>query len=145
MLDSEKLSVTWQRMLAARKANHILGCIKSSMGSRLREGILPIYSALVRAHLESRVQLWSPQHRTDMDLLEQVQRRPTKILRDGRPLVQGQAERVRAVQPEEEKAPGRPCSSLPIPEGTYNKAGEGLLIGACSDRTRGDGFKLKEV
>ena len=47
------------------------------------------------------------------------------------------------IQPGEEKALGRPYSSLRVPEGAYKKAGEGLLTRACSDRTRGNGFKLK--
>jgi len=72
------LNMTWQCALAAQQANRILGCIKSSVASRAREGILPLCSALVRPHLESCVQLWSPQHRKDRELLEQVQRRPQK-------------------------------------------------------------------
>jgi len=65
VLMDEKLDMSQRCMLAALKVNGILGCIKSSMASRLREGILPLYSALVRPHLESFIQLWSPQHRKD--------------------------------------------------------------------------------
>jgi len=70
----EKLNVTQQHVLAAQKVNRILDCVPSSVASRLREGILPLYSALLRPHLASCVQLWSPEHRTDMDLLEWGQR-----------------------------------------------------------------------
>ena len=33
---------------------------------------------------------------------------------------------------------------LPVPQGGYKDAAEGLFIRDCSDRTRGDGFKLKQ-
>jgi len=74
----EKLDMSQQCALTAQAANRILGCIKSSVASRAREGILPLCSALVRPHLESCIHLWSPQHRKDMELLERVQRRPQK-------------------------------------------------------------------
>ncbi|GAB0175371.1 cAMP-dependent protein kinase inhibitor alpha [Grus japonensis] len=76
VLIDEKLNTSRQCELAAQKANRDLGCIKRGVTSRSREGILPLYSALVRPHLEYCVQLWGPQYRRDMELLERVQRRP---------------------------------------------------------------------
>ncbi|KAK4825943.1 hypothetical protein QYF61_003455 [Mycteria americana] len=59
----------------------MLKLCKRSVASRSREVILPFSSALVGPHLEHCARLWSPQHRKDMDLLERVQRRATKVIR----------------------------------------------------------------
>jgi len=68
----EKLGMTQLCALAAQKTNRILACTKSSVASSSREVILPLYSALVRPHLKSCVQLWSPQHKQDVELLKRV-------------------------------------------------------------------------
>jgi len=40
-----------------------------------------IVSALMRPHLECCIQTWDPQHKKDAELLEQVQRRVTKMIK----------------------------------------------------------------
>ena len=73
------VDISHQCALAAQKANSILSCIKRSIAGRSKEVILPLYSALVRPCLEYCIQMGSPQYRTDMDLLEHIQKRATKM------------------------------------------------------------------
>ena len=74
-----KLDMSQHCALAGQKTNRILG-IKRSVASRMREVILPLYPALVRPHPEYCIQMWSPQHRRDTDLLDCVQRGATEMI-----------------------------------------------------------------
>ena len=62
------------------QANRLIGLIKISFESIDEDMFKHLYNTLIRPLLEYCVQAWSPHLRKDIDLLENVQRRATKLV-----------------------------------------------------------------
>jgi len=75
-----KLNIRQQCSLGAKKANSILGCITSIASSSRGSDPIPLLNT-GETHLECHVQFWAPQYKTDMDILERVQRRAVKMVK----------------------------------------------------------------
>ena len=72
--------VSEQCRITASKGTQVLGMIRRNITHQENSLIVPLYKAILRPHLEYCIQVWSPYLRKDIDLLEKIQRRATKLI-----------------------------------------------------------------
>ena len=58
----------------------MFGLIKRNITYKEKELTIPLYKAIVRLHLEYCIQAWRPYRKKDIDTLERIQRRATKMI-----------------------------------------------------------------
>jgi hypothetical protein len=65
---------------AVKKANKILGVIKRTFKYLDCDTLVLLYKSMVRSHLEYAQTVWSPHKQFNIEMLEKVQRRATRLL-----------------------------------------------------------------
>ena len=77
---NSNMKVSEQCRIAASKGNQVLGMIRRNITYKEKSFIVPLYKAIVRPHLEYCILAWNPHLRKDIDMLEKIQRRATKLI-----------------------------------------------------------------
>ncbi|GAB0186081.1 mitochondrial enolase superfamily member 1 [Grus japonensis] len=142
ILVGNKLNMSKHCATVTKKANRILGCINKGITSRDKEVIIPLCSALVRPHLEYCVQFWSPLYKRDVDRLERVPRRATRMIKGlGSLPYEGRLRELGLLSLEKRRLKGDLITMFQYLKGGY-KDGDSLFTRIHMETMKGNGCKL---
>jgi ribonuclease P/MRP protein subunit RPP40 len=76
----DNLKCAGQCAKVVKTANRVMGMIKRTFGNFSRNIIVKLYKSLIRPRLQYAIQAWRPHLKKDIDLIESVQRRVTRLV-----------------------------------------------------------------
>jgi hypothetical protein len=140
---SKNLKQKDQCINVRNKANRTLGFINRSVSNKTPGVVLKLYLALVRPHLDYAVQFWSPYYRMDINSLERVQRRMTKLIPQIRNLsYEERLTKLKLHSLERRRVRGDMIEVYKWMNGHNRGDINRVLKVSTQDRTRNNGYKL---
>ena len=140
---SKDLKFTKQSIKVEKKAQKLIGYIKRQFKYRNKETVLQLYTSLVRPHLEYAVQFWAPNLQKDINRLEAVQARATKLVPTLRNFgYRRRMERLDLFDLQTRRLRGQLIETFKILKG-ITKIDYNNLFTLNTNQTRGNGYKIE--
>jgi hypothetical protein len=129
--------------VAVKNANSTLGIIKRHFKCRRKDVILKLYKSLVRPKLEYCVQAWCPYLKKNIDNIERVQHRATKLIHECRELnYEGRLAYTGLITLEKRRERGDLIQVFKLIKGLDNVDYKKFFQLVQNSKTRGHSYKL---